>query len=95
MVWVQINLEGRRKLAVASIYANPEGVRNIEKEIGDAVGKFRGKGLEVIVMGDFNARIGLGEERYGKKLLGLVNSSDLAMFVRAGGHGKVEGRGQW
>lgn len=43
------------------LYANPEGVRSMEsegfyREIGDDVSRFRDKGFEVIVMGDFNAQ---------------------------------------
>ena len=88
LVWVQINLEGGRKLAVASIYANPEGVRSAEseefyREVGVAVDRFRAKGYEVLVTGDFNAHIGLGEEnsanKNGKRLLALVESSGLVI----------------
>ena len=58
-------LSGGRKLAVACVYVNPEGVRSVEserlfEEIQENVLKYEDSGFEVVVMGDFNAHIGLG-----------------------------------
>ena len=78
VLWVEIRLEGGRKLAVGVVCINPEGVR-VDKQFGaieDKVVRLQQKGFRVILMGDFNAHIGLGEEqspnRNGQRLVKLV-----------------------
>ena len=49
------------------VYVNPEGVRETERlfEVLQAdVEKYEDKGFYAIVMGDFNAKIGLGAEEH-------------------------------
>ena len=84
------------------MYAHPEGVRVREMErlfeVLQVDVKYEEKGSDVIVMGDFNARIGLGAEEHPssnrKRVLELVRREILAYgiscsAVMGGGHGKV------
>ena len=86
-MWVELS-GVRRKMVVGVVNVNPEGVRVREKErlfevlLVDMV-KYEEKDFDVIVMGDFNARIGLGAEEHpssnGKRLLELVRAGDLSV----------------
>ena len=86
VVWVEVRLEKERKLAIGIVYINPEGVRveNTEKqfeEMQEEIARLQQKGFSIVLMGDFNAHIGLGEEqspnRNGQKLLNVVWAYDL------------------
>ena len=76
-----------RKVAVGVMYANPEGVRTEDtedqfEEVQEEIGRLQQEeGYEVVVMGDFNAHIGLGTEqqpnRNGRRLLNLVWAGEL------------------
>ena len=87
VVWMELKLrEGRKVAAVGVMYANPEGVRTADtedqfEEVQEEVGRLQEEGYEVIVMGDFNAHIGLGTEqqpnRNGRRLLNLVWDGEL------------------
>ena len=75
-------------MAVGIVYVNPKGVRVQEMEsffevFQSDVAVFEGKGYEVILMGDFNARIRLCEEAHpnsnGRRLLHLVCVRELAI----------------
>ena len=62
LVWVELSGVGR-KMIVGVMYVNPEGVRETERlfevlQVHEV--KYEEKGFDVIVMEDFNARIGLG-----------------------------------
>ena len=85
---VGVELSGvERKMIVGVVYVNPEemGVRETERmfEVLLVDVKYEEKGFDVIVMGDFNARIGLGAEEYpnsnGKRLLELVRTGDFSI----------------
>ena len=86
VVWVEVRLEKGRKLAVGVVYINPEGVRveNTEEQfegMQEEIVRLQQKGFSVVLMGDFNAYIGLGEEqspnRNGQKLVNFVWACDL------------------
>ena len=80
-MWVECAVERGGKMAVGIVYVNLERVRIQETEslfevLESDVVAFEGNGYEMILMGDFNARIGLGEEAYpnsnGRWLVHLV-----------------------
>ena len=81
VLWVKVKLEGEGKVAVGVVYANLEGVRCEETDSEVQFEKAGSDVLElwykVVVMGDFNAHIGIGEEvvanRNGRRLLNLAN----------------------
>ena len=63
LMWVECEVEGGKKVAVGIVYIYPEGVR--VQEIGvfqSGVTMLEGKEYEVILIGDFNMRIELGEK---------------------------------
>ena len=63
-MWVKLSGMGR-KMIVGVVYVNPERVKEVERlfEVLQVdVLKYEEKGFDVIVMWDFNARIGLGTE---------------------------------
>ena len=81
VLWAEVKLEGEGKVAAGVVYANPEGVRCEETEIqfekvGSNVLEWRRLGYKVVVMADFNAHIGRGEEEVanqnGWRLLNLA-----------------------
>ena len=73
------------------VYVSPEGVRVREMErlfevLPVDVVKYEEKSFDVIVMEDFNVRIGLGAEEHpnsnGKRLLELVRVGDLSVGIQ-------------
>ena len=99
VVWVEVRLEKERKLAVGVVYINPEGVRveNTEKQfegMQEEISRLQQKGFSIVLMGDFNPHIGLGEEqspnRNGQKLLNVVWACDLRV-----GNELPECMGRW
>ena len=88
VVWVELKLRGEKKIAVGVIYANPEGVRIGDTEaqfenLQEEVARLQGEGFEVVVMGDFNAHIGLGDEQQpnknGQRLLNVMWAGGLVI----------------
>ena len=86
VVWMELKLREGKKVAVGVMYANPEGVRTDEtedqfEEVQEEVGRLQEEGYEVVVMGDFNAHIGLGMEQQpnknGWRLLNSVWAGEL------------------
>ena len=101
MVWVEVRLEKGRKLAVGIVYINPEGVRveNTEEQfegMQEEIVRLQQKGFSVVLMGDFNAHIGLGEEQLpnknGQKLVNFVWACDLRVGNE---HPECTGRWTW
>ena len=83
---MELKLREGRKVPVGVTYANPEGVRTDDtedqfEEVQEEIGRLQEEGYEVVVMGDFNAHIGLGIEqqpnRNGQRLLNLVWAGEL------------------
>ena len=67
VLWVEVKLEGEEKVAVGVVYGNLEGVRCEETEVqfekaGSDVLEWCRLGYKVVVIGDFNAHTGRGEE---------------------------------
>ena len=88
----ELNCAGGRKLAVGCIYVNPEGVRSEESELlfeglREDIGRYKQQGFEIMVMGDFNAHIGLGREqkpnRNGNRLLSVVGAENMLIGNKA------------
>ena len=80
MVWVEVRLEKRKKLAVGVVYISPEDVRveNTEKQfewMQEEIVRLQ-KGFSVLLKGNSNAHIGLGEEesqnRNGQKVANFI-----------------------
>ncbi len=81
VLWVEVETEEGDNCAFGIIYANPEGIRVDKSEEQceviqlDAM-RWRELGYYVILMGDFNAHIGAGEEerpsQNGRRLLNLT-----------------------
>ena len=88
VVWIELKAENGEKMAIGVVYANPEGVRCQETEeqfekVADDVLKWRSLGYKVLLMGDFNAHIGRGEEevpnKNGRRLLNLAYAGNLVI----------------
>ena len=101
MMWVELRLETGEKLAIGVVYMNPEGVRVQESQeyfdvIQADVLQWYQKGYRVVVMGDFNAHIGLGEEvtpnRNGRRLLNMTFAANMAIVNELS---ICEGRWTW
>ena len=72
---MELKLREGRKVAVGVVYANPEGVRTEDtedqfEEVQEEIGRLQEEGYEVVVMGDFNAHIGLGIEQQPTGMVG-------------------------
>ena len=102
VVWVECRCEGVR-VVVGVVYVSPEGVRVEETdqlyvELRRQVVGWREEGKVVMVMGDYNGRIGLGRgedevvNRNGRWLLNWCGECDLEI-VNA--EMKCEGKWTW
>ncbi len=102
VLWVECNGEGR-KVMVGVVYINPEGVRveetkKIYEKLQQQVNDMREEGKMVVVMGDFNGRIGAGGggdevvNTNGRRLLAWSRECDM-MIVN--NESKCKGKWTW
>ena len=89
VLWVECN-GGRRKVMIGVVYINPEGVRvaetkRIYEKLEQEVKEMREQG-KILIMGDFNRRIGAGRggdkviNANGRRLLAWSTECDLAIL---------------
>ncbi len=90
VLWVECN-GGGRKVMIGVVYINPEGVRvedtkKVYEKLEQEVNELRGQGKMILVMGDFNGRIGAGRggdeviNTNGRRLLAWSTECDLSIL---------------
>ncbi len=89
-MWVECN-GGGRKVALGVVYSSPEGVRveetkKLYNKLEEQVNELREEGKVVVVMGDFNCRIGAGRggdevvNTNGRRLLAWSTECDMVIL---------------
>jgi exonuclease III len=97
MVWIRVEVEGKKKRVFGLVYGpDSSKVKSVRKEFFDSlkvyVSKFKSDGFEVVVLGDFNARVGKGDGgdvgKWGEECVN-DNGKMLLSVVREGGRVQV------
>ena len=109
MLWVKVEVEGRKKRMIGVVYGPDDKKPKVVKEeffeeLSNRVSEFKNGGWDVVVMGDFNARVGRGGNKDG--VIGMYgeeqeNCSGKLLIEIAEGYGlkilngRKEGEVEW